>query len=1068
MKITFDHSTVNQNVDRATTAYRDIRQTQSKRTGDYALDISGTVMDNNAYKGQGKTAEEVMQNAGAIDVATQTDFMTVMSNAMSGEDFARLQKEGYHPGDMEIEEVVTIVDQIKAALVKGGTQVVGYTDDLDSDTLAQITGSAAFGEALARQFQAQDIPLTEENVAAATEAFKRAMETPAPTEGAVKYMVANGMPPTIDNLYLASHSAATDSAKQGHGYYQTDKAGYYAKKAEDCNWEQLRPQIERTLAEADLPVSEENVKGAQWLISVGVPLTAQSVKALHEIEQIEQPLQPETVLSAVAAAISDGKKAGDANLSDGRSTRQQAADYAAAEGITGEAVDLAAAEGKPLNLRNLLKAQQKISLGSAAKETPASITGRRQLEEIRLMMTIQANRKLMESGYSIDTTELAALVEALKKQEQEQNQRLFGEPDIERAAEKASLFAEVQRKTAEIPALPAATLGQFVDGAEAFTIDRVHENGIARRKAYEEARESYETLMTAPRADMGDSIRKAFRNVDDILTDLGYEGSEANRRAVRILGYNSMEVTPENIDAVKEKDLTLRETIRKMTPAASLQAIRDGKNPLSMSMEELNQYLDESGLSDQAGEEKYSRFLYKLEQSHQVSEQEREAYIGIYRMFRQLEKTDDAAVGSLLKGGAEITFSNLMTALRSVKKQGMDYRLDDHFNGVDGNQEKSITDQILSGFPHLGQESAAGGEGQGQQQRQPEQQSQAQQQGRQGQTWQAEQAGRQQGQRQESAEQRAPYYKMLAGQIADALEPESLAKTELAAQTSMEAFAEALARQQADDSLEQAYRQEQLVTFRGLEHVEEAVVQELLAYKQPVTARNLAAAEALRRKPGALYRKLRDLEARGGEEASKEGGLAAALLDSLTDKDSAQKAYEEMNGEFSSLAEEAAREATDYLDLRALQSCKRQLSLAGSLARQENYQIPVEINGELTAINLKVLHGGETGKVSITAQTEGYGQISAKFSMKGQTVSGYIACDSKEGTEWLQGRGEGIKAALAAPDAEGNPRQVEHLAVVQGREVNVEQPGEAPEGGEVQTAQLYRLAKDFITALTAS
>ncbi len=42
-------------------------------------------------------------------------------------------------------------------------------------------------------------------------------------------------------------------------------------------------------------------------------------------------------------------------------------------------------------------------------------------------------------------------------------------------------------------------------------------------------------MMTAPRKDMGDSIQKAFRNVDDILEDLGLETNDSNRRAVRIL-----------------------------------------------------------------------------------------------------------------------------------------------------------------------------------------------------------------------------------------------------------------------------------------------------------------------------------------------------------------------------------------------------------------------------------------------------------------------------------------------------------------------------------------------------
>lgn len=1034
MKITFDHSTVNQNVDRATTTYRDTQTTRTERSGDYALDISGKVMDNNAYGGHGKTAEEVMQDAAAIDVATQTDFMTVMSNTMSEEDFDRLREEGYNPGDMEIEEVVTIVDKIKAELVKGGTEVAGYTDDLDADTLAQITGSEAFAAELAKQFRAHDIPLTQENVQAAKSAFERAMQTKAPGEGTVKYMVENRMEPTIDNLYMADHSAASDSSRQSHGYYATDNTGYYAKKAEDYNWEQLRPQIERVLEEAGLDVNDENVESAQWLIGVGVPLTVETMEALHKIEQAGQPWDQAKILSAVAAAISDGKKAGDANLADGRSDLERAADYVDRFGqISDEAVDLAVAEEKELNLRNLQKAQEKIEAGNVAN-TPQAVTQRRQLEEVRLMMTIEANRRLMASGYSIDTTDLEALVNALKRLEQEQNQKLFGESDAAAASEKAALYDEVQFKTAEIPYLPAAVLVRYVGEEETFTLDSVYENGTALKNAYESARESYETLMTAPRADMGDSIRKAFRNVDDILKDMGLETNEENRRAVRILGYNSMDITDDNMDAVKKYDMELQQTIRRMTPAASLQAIRDGKNPLAMSIAELNRYLDENGIDDAAKEEKFSKYLYKLEKSHAVTEQEREAFIGIYRMFRQLEKTDDAAVGSLLKEGAEISFSNLLTAMRSTKKQGMDYRVDDGFEGVDGTMKnKSITDQILSGFPNLGQESAENG-------------------------------NQTDGQGRRPSEQSENYYHMLAGQIADTMEPEALAATEFSGEMTMEAFADAMRQQAADASLDQAYMQEQLQSYRGLENVEEAVVQELLAYKQPVTVNNLEAASALRKRPGALYRKLRELE--DGAEVPEGKTKAETLVESLTDKENAQEAYGKMQETFSSLLDQAMEAPDDYLDLRTLQSCKKQLALAGSLAREENYQIPVEINGELTAINLKVLHGGETGKVNVTVQTEEYGQIAAKFSLRGQKVSGYIACESAEGTRWLQGRQENLENALTGSTQD---REVGSLVILQGREIGGEnyQSEEAKDGAGEQTAQLYGIAKAFITALTA-
>ncbi len=1038
MKITFDHSNANQNVDRATTSYRDTRTTRTERAGDYALDISGTVMDNNAYGGHGKTAEEVMQDAAAIDVATQTDFMTVMSNTMSGEDFSRLQQEGYHPGDMEIEEVVTIVDKIKAELVKGGTEVVGYTDDLDAETLSQITGSAAFAEELARQFQTHDIPLTEENVRAVKDAFERAMQTAKISEGTVKYMVENRMDPTIDNFYLAGHSAASDSKRQAYGYYATDGTGYYAKKAEEYNWEQLRPQIERVLEEAGLENSEKNIESAQWLISAGVPLTVETMQRLYEIGQAGQPWDREKILSAAAAAVSDGKKPGEADMSDGRSSLERAADYAESYGrISDEAVDLTVSEDKEVNLRNLTKAQEKIDTGEAAQEVPAAVTQRRQLEEIRLMMTIEANRQLIARGYSIDTTELEALVEALKKLEQELNQKLFGESDAAAAAGKAALYEETQAKIAEIPSLPAAVLVQYIDGTEAFTLDSVHKNGTILKNAYETARESYETLMTAPRTDMGDSIRKAFRNVDDILKDMGLETSEENRKAVRILGYNSMDITDENMDAVKKYDMELQQTIRRMTPAVSLQTIRDGKNPLTMSIAELNQYLDESGADESAREEKFSKYLYKLEKSHAVSEQEREAYIGIYRLFRQLEKSDDAAVGSLLKEGVQITFSNLLTAMRSTRKQGMDYKVDDGFDGVDAvAKNKSITDQILSGFPNLGQESAESG-------------------------------NQESGHGQQPSEQAESYYHMLAGQIADGLEPEMLAKTEVKADTTMEAFADALRQQTADDTLEQSYMQEQIQTCRGLENVEEAVVRELVAYRQPVTANNLEAAAALRKKPGALYRKLRDLEDGAGTAEGKQ--KAETLIESLTDKESAQEAYEEMQEAFSGLVDEAMDAPADYLDLRTLQSCKKQLALAGSLSREENYQIPVEINGELTAINLKILHGSEAGRVNVAVHTEEFGQITARFALREQTVSGYIACDSREGTTWLHSRQENIKSALEVPGENGQSKKADNVVILYSGEVSDGRYTQDDIKGDAgqQTADLYQMAKAFITALTA-
>lgn len=261
-----------QNAGKAAAAYGSSQAKESR--GVFALDISGTSLDNNAYGEKGKSIEDVMLDAGQMDVAAQRNYMAVMSNTMSDEDFAKLQEEGYHPGDTEIETVVTIVDEIKAALAKGGKNIDGYTDDLDVETLTEITGSAAMAEEIVKQFAEHDIPVTSENVEDVLKASATVAKLIEPTDGMVKYMVQNHMEPTVDNVYKAQYSAGAGGDKQGRGYYQDD-AGYYAKKADEYNWQQLQPQMEKVIEKAGLEVSEETLADARWLLEKGMPLTAE-------------------------------------------------------------------------------------------------------------------------------------------------------------------------------------------------------------------------------------------------------------------------------------------------------------------------------------------------------------------------------------------------------------------------------------------------------------------------------------------------------------------------------------------------------------------------------------------------------------------------------------------------------------------------------------------------------------------------------------------------------------------------------------------------------------------------
>lgn len=244
--------------------------------------------------------------------------------------------------------------------------------------------------------------------------------------------------------------------------------------------------------------------------------------------------------------------------------------------------------------------------------TAENLAARKQLEEIRLRMTAEVNVKLLQSDFSIDTAPMEQLIEALRKAEAEVAEKYF--PGESQAVTKYETYTQAVQVASELPGLPAGVLGPYSleQNAATETVSDFHKEGAAMQKAYEEAGERYETLMTAPRSDLGDSIRKAFSNVDDILTDMSLEKTSENQRAVRILAYNSMEITPENIEKVKEADRQVSAVVDRLTPKNVLQMIRDGVNPLEKTFDELGSYFSQNPESYEEEVEDYSRFLYQL------------------------------------------------------------------------------------------------------------------------------------------------------------------------------------------------------------------------------------------------------------------------------------------------------------------------------------------------------------------------------------------------------------------------------------------------------------------------
>lgn len=674
MKISFQHQNVaepekHQNINRNA---RDKQPKEAEKAAAAGFYAAGEVWESlpGGSAGKGKSLIEIQEQAEAVDVAVSQDYMTLMSHTLSEEDYAKAQEEGFDFGSMNPEETVTIVDRIKAELVRSGKNVAGYTDDLDLETLTAILGSEALAGALTESFAAADLPLNRENLEKVTSAWAMAKELGPVEEGAVRYLLDNELDSEIWNLYLAENSGAATGNGSTPAFVAEDIQGYYTRNAEKKDWSELGGQIDSVIEQSGRTLDETNRENAVWLLERGLPLTAENLDRLEELQGLELPVTPEAFSRAVANAVAEGTNPVHANLGEaGENLYEKAArvaDYYFGDEIWEQNAD--------------------------------NISARRQLEEIRLRMTAEVNIKLLKSGFSIDTAPMEELVAALRKAEEELAQQYF--PGDSEAVAKYQTFARTEELVRELPGLPAGVLGAFAEGQSVSSLEEFYSEGKRRQESYEKAGEQYETLMTAPRRDLGDSIKKAFANVDDILTDMGRELTDENRRAARILGYNRMEMSRSNLDSVLEADRQVQSVVEKLTPAATLKMIRDGVNPLEKSFAELEQYFDALPAEYREEAESYSRFLYGLERKHEITPEERESFIGIYRMVRQIEKADGAAVGALVNAHAELHFSNLLSAVRSGKAGKLDARIDDAFGTVMElvRRGESISEQVGKAF----------------------------------------------------------------------------------------------------------------------------------------------------------------------------------------------------------------------------------------------------------------------------------------------------------------------------------------------------------------------------------
>lgn len=962
----YERAAVNQKYGSATgtmDAFEAVEQVQYDRTAKVETNAQ-TVMDNfEEYRRDMQEKAKTEQQQEISDGEQAREDAKEIARSLSTEEIQKLRQMGIDVGSASLADLVDIVNTMRDQAHKDALANVLAQAKVDQGDVSNLvftsTGTKIAGTDVDLQVGNNDI----------------------------LYLLKNKMPLNQENLYKAHYSG--QKSKQASSETEEQAAQAWNELPQT-----LQTQLQHIIEQAGIPVDDPSKGGAALMLANDIPVTTDSMRAYMDMQA-----QVGTPIDELPTAEMEQTQA-EQDIETKAEKLQQAV-----ESLTETDVIETVRAEKPLTIAAMLADQNRSQSDSqpGAETTPQSlreVTALRQLEELRLTMTQQAAVRMLKQDINIDTRDLSQVVAKLRNVEAQMTRELFARNGVDATEENVALYTELQQDLQTIGTAPAVRLGYLFDAEQGNALQRVSVWGLAdlvaedgsqrteaqtenpatagsaaqadeivsdtiRRPANFAAMErEYDALGTAPRADMGDSIRKAFANVDALLQEMQLPADAEHTRAVRILGYNSIAITEENLQQVIQYDREVNDLLAACQPNAVLSMIRDGINPLDLSVEELNQTLREKHYQAGVKEtEDFATFLRDVERRGEISEEERSGYIGMYRVLKNLEKSGDREAGYLFANGSRLTVRNLITAMRSRKAAGMDVSVDDAFGMLTEMQTRGtkMDAQIEEAFLNDEKWSAQGNDGNNVQD--------------------IEMA--------ENAEDAANPWQEIE-------EDDALAEAEelLQAQGLEESAVNVQAANvilHGTDAVESADIYSLLAQVMKKLHFEDHTTEDAVDTETEAMAKSLAGADIeLPFEPESLL-----------EQLGQGGDL------SLTYADLQQQLVEHMYTQA-----QLGGTSMDFQNLKLVQAGFR---ILGAMAKRQQYQLPVATETGTKLVNLTLqTDASQRGTIEIQLPSARFGKLSATLHVDEEgTWEGVIVADTSDGNTALQAQAEVFDALLA-------------------------------------------------------
>ena len=627
--------------------------------------ISGgvTAATDNTYEGLLKEADDVKSQIMASASDAKLSLKALMMK-LSGADAVKLDGDGFNLTDATPDDMVNIIEKIKIELAMHSDDYVNYGTAVSKDKIESVTGSAATAASVESRMQGADIAVNDESVAEVKGTLEKSKELKPLSENTKNYMVANGIEPSIAGIYQAQ--AATSSSISADGV----TIGRCVNAISDADFEALRPGIEKIIASSGLEVNDNTLADARAFIDAQIPVTKENLEYKAQLDAIDiEKIQadPDEMLNKILDNMKLGGKAENtlvtgSPIDDIRTALDtiNRAEYSDVANVVSKGETFTIASLKlEMDARSFRIEYSAASVSTGNSEVrnqasdvqPAADKAYDTLVTARVLMSANASVYLVKNNISILTTPIDEL--NLMLMEYEQADGMYEEAQIAYTD-----VLEARKTLNEIVRNPARVFASMFD----------------------KMNETYEAVGTQIRGDLGDSLKKAVQgSADDIIKELGLEGTDEDKEAIKVLAANNMDMTKENVEIVKSVNAMINNLIKNMKPETVLNMIKDGVNPMNASIEEVNEYLTEANdKASKDNEEKFSKFLYKLDRTNGITKEQRKQFIGIYQMMNIFTRDAGVAAGALIKQGAEVTMNNLMTAYNSRKHYDMDAVIDEN------------------------------------------------------------------------------------------------------------------------------------------------------------------------------------------------------------------------------------------------------------------------------------------------------------------------------------------------------------------------------------------------------